>query len=74
MQKGTVKWFDPKLGYGFILPDGIVDVKENHIFVHYNSIQIDGDGYKSLNKEDNVEFDTEAGKNGKTQAANVRLV
>lgn len=73
MQKGTIKWFDPKLGYGFILPEGCVDAKENHIFVHFNSIVSDN-GFKTLNEYDKVEFDVEPGKNGKSQAANVRIV
>jgi CspA family cold shock protein len=74
MQKGTVKWFDPKLGYGFILPDGREDIRENHIFLHFNSITESGGGYKTVNQDDKVEFDVEPGKNGKSQAANVRVV
>ena len=68
MQKGTVKWFDAKKGYGFIAPEEGVD-----LFVHFNSI-VGNDGYKTLNENDNVEFDVEPGKDGKSQAANVRVV
>ena len=67
MQKGTVKWFDAKKGYGFIKPDEGVDV-----FVHFKAIV--SEGYKSLNEGDIVEFDTEPGKDGKTQAVNVHVV
>jgi cold shock protein len=64
MEKGTVKWFDRKKGYGFILRENGQD-----IFVHYSSLQ--GDGFKSLNEGDNVEFDVEDGPKGK-QANNVK--
>jgi CspA family cold shock protein len=67
MQNGTVKWFDAKKGYGFIKPDEGVDV-----FVHFKEIL--SEGYKSLNKDDTVEFDTEPGKDGKLQAIKVRVV
>lgn len=46
---GKVKWFDNAKGYGFILNDDNEDV-----FVHYRSIM--GDGYKSLNEGEEVEF------------------
>jgi len=68
MQKGTVKWFDAQKGYGFIAPEEGVD-----LFVHFNSI-VGNDGYKTLKEHDKVEFDVEPGKNGKSQAANVRVV
>jgi cold shock protein len=48
--KGTVKWFDAEKGYGFISADG-----GSEYFVHYS--QIDSDGYKSLNENDNVYFE-----------------
>ena len=61
--KGTVKWFNAKKGYGFITdPDG------KDIFVHYSGIK--GDGYKSLEDGEEVEFDLVDGKKGK-QADNV---
>jgi len=46
---GKVKWFDNAKGYGFILNEDSEDV-----FVHYRSIM--GDGYKSLNEGEEVEF------------------
>ena len=67
MSKGTVKkWFDDK-GYGFIGREGDVDV-----FVHFSSILIEG--RKSLNIGDTVEFEVEAGRNGKPEAKNVQIV
>jgi len=67
MQKGTVKWFDSKKGYGFITSELGKD-----IFVHFKAII--GDGYKSLNKNDAVEFEIESGKGDKSQAKNVRVI
>lgn len=67
MSKGTVKkWFDDK-GYGFIGREGDADV-----FVHFSSII--AEGRKSLNIGDAVEFDVEAGRNGKPEAKNVKAV
>lgn len=60
---GTVKWFDAKKGFGFIEQESGGDV-----FVHFRAIQ--GDGYKSLDEGQEVEFDLEDGEKG-PQAANV---
>ena len=50
MATGTVKWFNPQKGYGFIeMEDG------KDIFVHYNSIQ--GHGFKSLDEGEQVNFE-----------------
>ncbi|HWP81503.1 MAG TPA: cold-shock protein [Bacteroidota bacterium] len=57
MERGTVKWFNNSKGYGFIQRAGGEDV-----FVHYKAIA--GDGYKSLNEGDNVEFEVERGPKG----------
>lgn len=48
--RGTVKWFDPKRGFGFIISS-----KDEEIFIHYQSI--DMQGYKTLKKGDCVEFE-----------------
>ncbi|MGB9695957.1 MAG: cold-shock protein [Ignavibacteria bacterium] len=66
MEKGTVKWFNNSKGYGFITTDG-----EKDVFVHYKAIN--GQGYKSLNEGDKVEFEIEDGPKG-PQAANVRKI
>ena len=63
MANGTVKWFNNTKGYGFISPESGDDV-----FVHHNSIQ--GDGYKSLDEGQSVQFDIEQGPKG-AQATNV---
>jgi CspA family cold shock protein len=57
MPTGTVKWFNPRKGYGFIIPDD--ESYEKEIFVHYSVIKIDGEGFKSLNPDDKVEFEVE---------------
>ena len=63
MEKGTVKWFNNQKGYGFIASESGKDV-----FVHHNAIQ--GDGYKSLDEGQHVEFEVQQGPKGE-QAANV---
>jgi CspA family cold shock protein len=63
---GTVKWFSSEKGYGFISQDGGPDV-----FVHFSAIQ--GEGYRNLEENQQVEFDLTEGPKG-PQAANVRLV
>ena len=50
METGTVKWFNSQKGYGFITRDSGDDV-----FVHFKAIQ--GDGYKSLEEGDKVQFE-----------------
>ena len=59
MVNGTVKWFNSRKGYGFIVSDEGEDV-----FVHYSAIQGDSDGYKSLNEGDKVTFDVSQGQKG----------
>jgi CspA family cold shock protein len=63
---GTVKWFSSQKGYGFISQENGPDV-----FVHHSAIQ--GEGYKSLEENQKVEFDVTEGPKG-PQAANVRPV
>ena len=58
MSEGTVKWFNEKKGYGFIVPDG----EDQDVFVHYSAIQ--SDGFKTLAEGDKVSFDTEEGPKG----------
>ena len=66
VSKGKVKWFDNKKGYGFITPENGKDV-----FVHHTAIQ--GDGYKTLEEGQEVEFDVVQGPKGE-QAANVTKI
>ncbi len=67
MAVGTVKWFNSEKGYGFITPeDGGKD-----LFVHFSGIS--GDGYKSLNEGQKVEYEATQGQKG-PQASNVRVV
>ncbi|MBU0709312.1 MAG: cold-shock protein [Candidatus Omnitrophica bacterium] len=63
MARGKVKWFSNQKGYGFITSD---DGKE--VFVHFSAIG--GDGYKSLNEGDEVDFEVTQGPKG-DQATNV---
>jgi len=63
---GRVKWFNNSKGYGFIGREDGADV-----FVHYSAIS--GDGYRSLQEGDSVEFEIVEGQKG-PQAANVAKV
>ena len=65
MAQGTVKWFNPDKGYGFISREDGDD-----LFVHFSEIQMDG--FKTLDEGQKVEFDITTGQNGKLQASNVR--
>ena len=63
---GTVKWFNSEKGFGFISREGGDDV-----FVHFSAIQ--GDGYRSLEEGQRVEFDVAPGRKGE-EAQNVRPI
>ena len=65
MATGRVKWFDDRKGYGFIeQEDGGQDV-----FVHFSALE--GEGYKTLEEGQSVQFDIVQGEKG-PQAANVK--
>ena len=64
--QGTVKFFNNEKGFGFISREGGDDV-----FVHYSNIA--GDGYKSLDEGQPVEFDVAPGRKGE-EAQNVRVI
>lgn len=66
-EQGTVKWFDPKRGFGFIRRAN----GEKEIFVHQSSIQMDG--YRTLSDGQVVEFEAVVGKKG-LEASNVKPV
>jgi len=68
MSTGTVKFFNTTKGFGFIQPDdGSKDV-----FVHISAVERAGLG--SLSENQKISFDLEKGNNGKTSAANLKLV
>lgn len=66
MARGKVKWFSNQKGYGFIVPENGPDV-----FVHHTAIQ--GDGYKTLEEGQDVEFEIEAGPKGNHAVKVVKL-
>jgi cold shock protein len=66
MAQGTVKWFNAEKGFGFISPTEGPDV-----FVHFSEIQ--GSGYKSLEENQQVEFEIVQGQKG-PQASQVRVI
>jgi cold shock protein len=66
MPSGTVKWFDPRRGYGFIQPDdGSKDV-----FVHISAVE--QSELEQVVEGQKVQFDLEHGRQGKPVAANLR--
>ncbi len=68
MAIGTVKWFNPVKGYGFIQPeDGSKDV-----FVHISAVERSGIG--NLREGQKLSFDLERGQQGKTSAVNLKAV
>jgi CspA family cold shock protein len=62
--KGKVKWFNNVKGYGFITKDD----GSGDVFVHYSGVK--KDGFKTLDENDEVEFETEESERG-TKAVNV---
>ena len=68
MALGLVKWFNDSKGFGFIQADGI----EGDIFVHYTAIQ--GEGFKTLDEGEKVEFELIRGPKGPLASNVLRVV
>jgi CspA family cold shock protein len=64
---GTVKWFSDQKGYGFIKPDD----GGKDLFVHYSNVE--GDGFKTLQEEQKVEYEASQGQKG-PEATRVRAL
>ena len=66
MKQGTVKWFNAEKGFGFIEVEG-----ENDVFVHFSAIQ--GEGFKTLDEGQAVEFEVTEGNRGPQAEIVVKL-
>lgn len=67
MATGTVKWFNPTKGFGFIQPDN----GGNDVFVHITAVQ--AAGLQGLDDNQKVSFELETGRNGKENATDIKL-
>jgi len=68
MATGTVKWFNPNKGFGFIEPeDG-----SNDVFVHISAVE--RAGLDSLNEGQKISFELQAGQNGKSSAEELKTI
>ena len=68
MATGTVKWFNPDKGFGFIQPEG----GSQDVFVHISAVE--RAGLRTLNDGQKIEFDLESGRDGRQSAANLQLI
>ncbi|MER2090431.1 cold-shock protein [Sporosarcina sp. JAI121] len=66
MKQGTVKWFNAEKGFGFIEVEG-----EDDVFVHFSAIE--GEGFKSLDEGQQVEFEVVEGNRGLQAASVVKI-
>ena len=67
MSSGTVKWFNVRKGYGFIVPEE----GDNDVFVHITAVQ--EAGLESLEEGQKIEFELEEGPNGKQIASGLKV-
>jgi CspA family cold shock protein len=67
MANGTVKWFNTNKGFGFIAPD----TGGKDVFLHISALE--KSGMTSLNDDQKVTFDVEAGRDGRESATNIAL-
>lgn len=68
MANGTVKWFNPTKGFGFIAPD----TGGKDVFLHISAVE--RAGLTSVQDDQKVTYDIEAGRDGRESAANLQLV
>jgi len=66
--QGTVRWFNSQKGYGFIHPDG----GGGDVFVHMSAVE--RSGLSQLHEGQKVSFEVERGREGKTTAANLKVL
>ena len=68
MATGTVKWFNPDKGFGFIAPDS----GGKDIFVHITAVR--AAGLEGLNDNQKVSYDLQEGRDGRSSAGNLKLI
>ena len=68
MSSGTVKWFNNKKGFGFIVPDG----GGQDVFVHISAVE--KSGLKGLNEQQKVSYDLAPDREGRMTAVNLKAV
>ena len=68
MADGTVKWFNPTKGYGFIQPEN----NSSDVFVHISAVE--RSGLSGLNEGQRVSYELVTGRNGKSAAENLSLL